>query len=53
MVDEDRVGDGRVFNPYANAGDPPAVVWQDADRVRAQFLKAIDYSLETLASFIA
>lgn len=46
------VGDGRVFNTYADAGDPPAVVWQDNERVRAQYRQAIDYALATLASFI-
>ncbi|ART63511.1 hypothetical protein [Kushneria marisflavi] len=53
MVAWDRVGDGRIFNQWANAGDPPDVVWQDSDRVRAQYLKSIDYALEALASFVA
>lgn len=47
------VGDGRVFTPYARSGDPPEVVWRDLDRVRAQYLDAIDYSLQTIASFVA
>ncbi|GAB3674039.1 sulfatase [Salinisphaera aquimarina] len=53
LLDWHTIGDGRVFNKYADAGDPPEVVWQDYDRVRAQYRKAIDYSLQTLASFIA
>ncbi|MES1931763.1 hypothetical protein T35B1_04103 [Salinisphaera shabanensis T35B1] len=53
LLDWSTLGDGRVFDDYARAGDPPVEVWKDPDRVRAQFLKAIDYSLETLASFIA
>jgi len=52
LLDWADVGDGQVFDDYASAGDPPEVVWQDYDRVRAQYRKAIDYSLETLASFI-
>lgn len=53
LLDWSTLGDGRVFDDYVRAGDPPVEVWKDPDRVRAQFLKAIDYSLETLASFIA
>ncbi|MES1924462.1 sulfatase [Salinisphaera sp. T31B1] len=52
LIDWQQVGDGAVFDEYARAGDPPEVVWQDADRVRRQYRKAIDYSLATLASFI-
>ena len=46
------MGDGRVFDADADAGDPPSVVWQDNERVRAQYRKAIDYALATLASFV-
>lgn len=52
LIDWAQVGDGRIFNRWANAGDPPDVVWQDSERVRAQYLKSIDYALETLASFV-
>ncbi len=52
VLDWDAVGDGSVFTPYANSGDPPSVVWSDPERVREQYLKAIDYSLATLASFV-
>lgn len=52
LLDWADIGNGRLFDHYATAGDPPEVVWQDTDRVRAQYRKAIDYSLETLASFI-
>ncbi len=49
----DEVGDGSVFTPYALSGDPPRVVWQDPDRVRAQYLKAVDYALQNLDSYVA
>ena len=52
LLDWSAVGDGRVFDAYADAGDPPSVVWQDNERVRAQYRKAIDYALATLASFV-
>ncbi|TVQ33433.1 MAG: sulfatase [Geminicoccaceae bacterium] len=46
------IGDGAIFTPYALSGDPPHVVWRDHDRVRAQYLKAVDYSLTVLESFV-
>ena len=45
------LGDGEVFDPYATAGDPPEVVWRDPDRVREQYRRALDYTLEVVASF--
>lgn len=41
----DAVGDGEIFGPMAVAGEPPEVVWQDPDRIRAQYRAAIGYSL--------
>ncbi len=52
VLDWEAVGDGSVFTPHARAGDPPAVVWRDAERVRAQYLKAVDYALANLASYV-
>jgi len=51
LVPWDAIGDGRIFNAQATAGDPPEQVWQDHDRVRAQFRKAIDYSLRTVGDW--
>ncbi len=51
LVPWDDVGDGSVFNRWANEGDPPAVVWQDFDRVRAQYVSAVEYAIRTLASY--
>ncbi|EUC01083.1 sulfatase [Rhizobium sp. CF080] len=53
LVDWDRIGDGTVFNAQAESGDPPSVVWADPNRVRAQYLTSIDYTLETLGSYMA
>ena len=53
MVPWDAVGDGRVFARWADAGDPPEVVWRDPDRVRAQYRKAVDYSLRTVLDYLA
>lgn len=52
MVPWDAVGDGTIFNQWANSGDPPAVVWRDQDRVREQYRLAIDYSLEAVLDYV-
>ncbi|NHF72010.1 sulfatase-like hydrolase/transferase [Paracoccus xiamenensis] len=51
MVDWDAVGDGRVFDAMAEAGDPPRVVWRDPERVRQQYRKAISYTLQAVAEY--
>lgn len=35
----------------ALSDDPPEVVWRDHDRVRDQFRKAIDYTLQVVGSY--
>ncbi len=47
------IGDGRVFSRWAEAGDPPDVVWRDPERVREQYALSIDYVLGVLASYAA
>jgi hypothetical protein len=49
----ENIGDGRIFNDMAEAGDPPDVVWRDKDRVREQYRKAIDYALRVVFDYIA
>jgi hypothetical protein len=51
VIDWDVIGDGTVFNEWANDGDPPEVVWRDNDRVREKFRLAVDYSLEVVGSY--
>ncbi|ODS51455.1 MAG: sulfatase [Agrobacterium sp. SCN 61-19] len=53
LIDWDAVGDGSIFNEQAESGDTPRVVWADPERVRAQYIQTIDYSLETLGSYMA
>lgn len=48
LVPWDQVGDGTIFNPMAQEGDPPEVVWRDRDRVRDQYRQAVGYSLEVV-----
>ena len=53
LVDWDAIGTGEIFNPMAEAGDPPDVVWRDRDRVRDQYRKAIDYALSVVFDYAA
>jgi len=53
IVDWNAIGDGRVFNAMASAGDPPDVVWRDRDRVRSQYRLAIDYALRAAFAYAA
>ncbi|MEO1079514.1 MAG: sulfatase-like hydrolase/transferase [Pseudomonadota bacterium] len=53
LVEWDTIGDGRIFNAMAEAGDSPDVVWRDRDRVRSQYRLAIDYALRTALAYAA
>ena len=53
LEDWGAIGDGSVFSRWADAGDPPEVVWREPERVRAQYVRAIDYVLRVLASYAA
>ncbi|MBU1316969.1 MAG: sulfatase-like hydrolase/transferase [Alphaproteobacteria bacterium] len=53
LVDWEKIGDGRIFDEQAEAGDPPSVVWSDPARIREQYLASIDYALETLGSYVS
>jgi phosphatidylglycerophosphate synthase len=53
LEDWTSIGDGRVFSRWANAGDPPHVVWRDPARIREQYPRTIDYVLRVLASYAA
>lgn len=53
LLDWKDVGDGRVFDAMAEAGDPPDVVWRDRDRVRDQYRKALDYALRVVLDYTA
>ncbi|RJS92532.1 sulfatase [Salinisphaera sp. Q1T1-3] len=47
------IGDGHIFDAQARAGDSPATVWADPDRVRQQYEKAVDYSLMAVGDYMA
>ncbi|WP_163560385.1 sulfatase-like hydrolase/transferase [Halomonas sp. NO4] len=45
--------DGRVFSRWAEAGESPEVLWQDPERVREHYARAVAYSLEASLTWIA
>ena len=51
FVPWDQVGDGQIFNT-ARTGKSPDVVWRDLKRIHQYYAMSIDYSLQTLESFI-
>ncbi len=53
LLDWDAVGDGAAFDAAARAGDAPEAVWSDGERIRAQYLRSIEYVLHTLRSWVA
>ena len=53
LVAWEEIGDGRIFNAMARAGDPPDVVWRDRDRVREQYRRAVDYALRVVVDYAA
>jgi hypothetical protein len=53
LEDWDAIGDGAVFSRWAEAGDPPEVVWRDPERVRQQYALALDYVLGVAGSYAA
>lgn len=47
----DSIRDGAVFDRWAGAGDPPAVLWRDYDRVREHYARSVDYALNVVAGY--
>jgi phosphatidylglycerophosphate synthase len=52
MVDWNQLGDGSVFNGMPERGQSPDVVWRDPSQVRTAYGQSIEYSLNTLISFV-
>ena len=52
LVAPSAIGDGSVFDGMPAQGAAPGVVWQNADRVRASYGQSIQYSLNSLVSFV-
>lgn len=53
LLDWHDVGNGAAFTDQTYEGDAPEVVWRDTERIRAQYLRSIEYVLRTLGSWVA
>ncbi|MFC4588271.1 LTA synthase family protein [Sphaerisporangium corydalis] len=52
MIDWKNVGDGSVFGPMPATGNQPDAVWSDFRRVRTEYRRSIEYSLNSLISYV-
>lgn len=52
MVDWNQVGDGSVFNGMPAQGQSPDVLWRHRSQVRAAYGQSVEYSMNTLMSFV-
>ncbi|WP_328398554.1 sulfatase [Streptomyces sp. NBC_00390] len=52
MIGWDEVGDGSVYHAIKKAGKDPKDVWKDPDQVRTEYRRAIEYSLNSLISYV-
>jgi hypothetical protein len=52
FIDWNDVGDGTVYGPMAKEGDSKSVVWRDPNRIRTQYRLSIEYSLNSLISYV-
>ncbi|WP_377273429.1 sulfatase [Peterkaempfera sp. SMS 1(5)a] len=52
MVGWDQVGNGSEYNAIKKAGENPKDVWKDPAQVRTQYGRSIQYSLNSLISYV-
>ncbi|ALV39028.1 hypothetical protein [Streptomyces sp. CdTB01] len=52
MIDWKDLGDGKVFYKIKKEGTNPTEVWKSAKRVRTEYRKAIQYSLDSLTQWV-
>ncbi|MGW2565920.1 sulfatase [Streptomyces sp. NPDC001537] len=52
MIDWKDLGDGKVFYKIKKEGTNPTEVWKSAQRVRTEYRKAIQYSLDSLTEWM-
>ncbi|WP_166258433.1 sulfatase-like hydrolase/transferase [Marinobacter salicampi] len=51
VLEWDRIGDGSVFEQWADAGEAPVDLWRDHDRVRDHYVRAVDYALNVVTGY--
>jgi hypothetical protein len=52
LVDWDAVGDGSIFNPQPGEGLQPNDVWGEPAKVRTEYRRSVEYTLQTLIEYI-
>jgi hypothetical protein len=52
LVPPDAIGDGSVYDPQPAQGLPPSVVWRDPEHVKQLYGESVQYSLNSLFSFL-
>jgi hypothetical protein len=52
MVGWDQIGDGSIYHAIKREGKRPKEVWRDPAQVRAEYRRAIVYSLTSLLSYL-
>ncbi|WP_374116549.1 sulfatase [Streptomyces gilvus] len=52
MIDWKDLGDGKIFYKIKKEGTNPTEVWKSASRVRTEYRKAIQYSLDSLTEWM-
>ncbi|MFG1606864.1 sulfatase [Actinoplanes sp. NPDC049265] len=52
MVGWDQLGDGSVFGPMTANAPSAAELWKDDKKVRAEYLRSVRYSVDSLVSYV-
>ncbi|MBO2450727.1 sulfatase [Actinomadura barringtoniae] len=52
MIGWQDVGDGSVYDSMPGQGEKPDVVWRDPGRVRTEYRRSIQYSVDSLISYV-
>ena len=52
MVGWDEVGDGSIYDAIHKAGKDPKQVWRNPDQVRTEYARSIEYSLNSLLTYV-
>lgn len=52
MIGWDELGDGSVFKAISKEGKTPGEVWKDPHKVRTEYHRSVEYSVNSLVSFV-
>lgn len=51
LDDWDSIGNGEVFDSFADMGETPEELWRHGDRVREHYALAVGYAIDAMASY--